>query len=848
MFENNFFYRTGLAQSSISTPTTILSPSASQVVQNVLQQRAISVIQELQKLQERCKRQNQFQQNTLLQQHNTTAATSPPILPCQEHQSQKMTFPFQHQQLSRQSPDPVVMDLQQNRVKLDYSDNKAQCLNAGNPFELPSNYLSPYQKPVDQKNFSLDTLSPNSRMTKLQNPGWNFAPSDLHQSYYMDNFPVKQTNCFNYETDEQRHSSQSGFAKEQSSNWQRNQGQPTSEHLCTLFDTFSQSAPVSIGNDVNIYADQRLETPRSNLLFGFPKEEKFQENHSEQNIFHSLENENGQMMPSPPESPKQNPCPIIVKEEPQPDVEVPKSNLSPKSSSVTDVDVRKPESEDHFLSLRSQLSTILDAFTLITGQLSLTSELAQDLILNHQRQKSMEKTTLLSQLSMIASTLTEFAYSQFLFSSLSREDQTTLLKNNIPLYLQYILARYFSADTGVEQLNWILEGQICIESIEMVTSLSRISLKEYNTSVNLFLSSQMLELFSSCAAQIGLFYPFPQHCNGLIANMLLYYTDKSIVGKLKEEKRIGCIFEEAKELVKMGFFCMDRPLDINPSNSIGPLIHTLSKMKQIFGDCKVQSSGQEIGKCIPRYLSLCYTDAEDSWMKLKLDEFQTAFVSVPPTSNFMEELINLLHMDQPVTDRFMPTWFEMTSERLWRVLKTHPEFLSLSDSERSALWGKNHATARSLTAIQTDSRTTGKDQLKKIVGIFNPNDTTWESTFENSVDLNSLKRYFLGRPEMNLGKWDESSLKCYFEISKDLAGMCASDQVYQLFTLLTLFDTEGLPHSPAFMKILSLRQTYLKFVQRKMASVGCTFVDYAQFKRMLQRVKIFANLLDSFSM
>jgi hypothetical protein len=80
---------------------------------------------------------------------------------------------------------------------------------------------------------------------------------------------------------------------------------------------------------------------------------------------------------------------------------------------------------------------------------------------------------------MVTFALTDFAASQYLFSSLCKEDQTILLKNNIPLYLQYIIARYFTADTGFEQLSWILEGQILIESIEEVTRLHRITLKRY---------------------------------------------------------------------------------------------------------------------------------------------------------------------------------------------------------------------------------------------------------------------------------------------------------------------------------------------------------------------------------
>jgi hypothetical protein len=87
--------------------------------------------------------------------------------------------------------------------------------------------------------------------------------------------------------------------------------------------------------------------------------------------------------------------------------------------------------------------------------------------------------------------LTEFAYTQFLFLSLTKEDQITLLKNNIPLYLQYVAARYFTAETGVEQLSWILEGQLSLESIEEVGKMSKITLREYNESVHLFPTAEV---------------------------------------------------------------------------------------------------------------------------------------------------------------------------------------------------------------------------------------------------------------------------------------------------------------------------------------------------------------------
>jgi hypothetical protein len=59
-------------------------------------------------------------------------------------------------------------------------------------------------------------------------------------------------------------------------------------------------------------------------------------------------------------------------------------------------------------------------------------------------------------------------------------------------------------------------------------------------------------------------------------------------------------------------------------------------------------------------------------------------------------------------------------------------------------------------------------------------------------------------------------------------------------------DTEGLPESPQLMEVMKTRQTYLKFFQRKLASAGCTFVDYAHFRRTLKKVKIFASLMENF--
>ena len=68
-----------------------------------------------------------------------------------------------------------------------------------------------------------------------------------------------------------------------------------------------------------------------------------------------------------------------------------------------------------------------------------------------------------------------------LLQSLFRiEDQKVLLRKNIPLYLQYILARYFSSATGFEQISWLLEGDIPVYSIEEVNRIRFLDFTEIN--------------------------------------------------------------------------------------------------------------------------------------------------------------------------------------------------------------------------------------------------------------------------------------------------------------------------------------------------------------------------------
>jgi hypothetical protein len=150
------------------------------------------------------------------------------------------------------------------------------------------------------------------------------------------------------------------------------------------------------------------------------------------------------------------------------------------------------------------------------------SEAAKAIFEFHQRKSILSKQALDSHLKKIGSAIKEFALSQKMFASLSTNDQNVLLRSNIPLYIQYILARYFCAESGLEQFAWLMEGQISVRSIDEIQNMCHIGLREFNASTKIIQTEMREELYKRQGKNAATLCEFPQQCNGLIANLIIY--------------------------------------------------------------------------------------------------------------------------------------------------------------------------------------------------------------------------------------------------------------------------------------------------------------------------------------
>lgn len=103
---------------------------------------------------------------------------------------------------------------------------------------------------------------------------------------------------------------------------------------------------------------------------------------------------------------------------------------------------------------------------------------------------------------------------------------------------------------------------------------------------------------------------------------------------------------------------------MNAESNIGPLIQTLIKMRDIFGQCQISSNQKlSMGSLIQKNLVISYTDTEENWLHNQFQKFQTAYLSVAPPSDYLEDLLCLLQNGR-ARENFVSRWMCWMTERV----------------------------------------------------------------------------------------------------------------------------------------------------------------------------------------
>jgi hypothetical protein len=135
-----------------------------------------------------------------------------------------------------------------------------------------------------------------------------------------------------------------------------------------------------------------------------------------------------------------------------------------------------------------------------------------------------------------------------------------------------------------------------------------LTIPEFNSSVRLFPNADTSDIFASHSEFVLREVPIPRNCNGLVANLLLYFTDEALSSSLNEPSRIDSLFREAETLLRFGCKCL-HGIEIVKGN-INSLLQSLNVLKNIFESFQIQTEHIPA----PKVLSLAFTDIEQSWL------------------------------------------------------------------------------------------------------------------------------------------------------------------------------------------------------------------------------------------
>ena len=177
--------------------------------------------------------------------------------------------------------------------------------------------------------------------------------------------------------------------------------------------------------------------------------------------------------------------------------------------------------------------------------------------------------------------LNHFARKIPAFIALPTSDRQLLLKNNAKLFQEYFTTRYFVADTGINQLEWIL-GPYEV-SISEIDNLKVMDFNIINQFEHLIPASNKpaLKMYKYGLDIIKQYFQYPHYHTSLIANFILYNTKFWSIedqNSLKNKFEIQELESAAKSLIKFG--CDEIKLDIGV-NCLDQLIQTLVQMSQV---------------------------------------------------------------------------------------------------------------------------------------------------------------------------------------------------------------------------------------------------------------------------
>ncbi len=424
---------------------------------------------------------------------------------------------------------------------------------------------------------------------------------------------------------------------------------------------------------------------------------------------------------------------------------------------------------------------------------------AKHFVLFHQFRYLYHKSDFQDVLCMVLEQFDAFVRKLKPFSALPPEDQEKLLVRNRKLFLMFVLGNYFSANSGFEQLSWILGP--CSKHLQGIdeAGLHFIPFQNFTNSLNIFeqttgTTSYLLDL--SFDLRRSRMRPDQKH---LIALFFAFYQEQDML--LKRSALVRATFDNIMCHLTRFSWC-----PIFSHQSLGNILRTTLSMVEIFDvsfTWKVFERSNNI--------RMPLTFEETQWMQLHLCKFDQAFRSVPLGEDLTREYI-MHSYGIPLSQNFFATSNKIFVERFRRILLHYPEYSNLNPLNRHTVWMSGAAKASILFMMLLESSTTGIQQLRLALGELDTQ--IWETRYRPYLSETQLRLVSL----MNLNFDASKSLKDsiileYVTTAKRIMDVVRSQNMFKLLILLVLFSSSQPP-------IQAVKERYLSLLERGTANNG----------------------------
>ena len=279
---------------------------------------------------------------------------------------------------------------------------------------------------------------------------------------------------------------------------------------------------------------------------------------------------------------------------------------------------------------------------------------------------------------------------------LSNVDQKQLIDRNTPLYIQLLIASYFGAENGAEQLGFIQNFCQSSSANHSTIGVFFMSLQNFNTISQLFKFDSDLVYLCDLIAKVRSVNLVRIEQQALMAYLVLFDS-------LKDLKSCQDLKGIAKRIELIYDNCIEK---INPEINMEEISSWLVKMA-VFSSYNIIWSEKE-SPMPEAVLTIVYTEEEELWLNKQVHLLDKAFRSVSMGEEIMDE-IAMYSLGVPLSKRFLPRVFAACNERVLRIFQTQSEFLDLTFQLQRQLVNTNSMRLFCLFNAKWESYETGNN-------------------------------------------------------------------------------------------------------------------------------------------